>query len=119
MKYGAAEEFDQFGNAVEFRDVDDDGHEGVGMFHARTRRPLIELVSPLGIDSPLSGWLSKQIAYNVCYEVDDLGAALLHVRQHRCVVISEPTPAVAFEGRHAAWFFTSTRQLTEPLQRAK
>lgn len=81
--------------------------------------PEIELVAPAATDSPVAGWIAKQIgAYHLCYETDDIDAALSHVRRLRCVVIAAPVPAVAFAGRRVAWFFTPTRQLTELLERA-
>lgn len=84
------------------------------------RESLIELCAPLGDASPLAGFLKKQIgAYHVCYEVDDLDASLAHARAHACVLVSGPTPAVAFAGRRIAWFVTPTRQLTELVERAR
>ncbi len=81
--------------------------------------PLIELIAPASEASPIAGYLTKGIgAYHVCYEVDDLEAALAHVRAERCIVVSGPAPAVAFGGRRIAWFFTPTRQLTELVERA-
>lgn len=75
---------------------------------------LIELCAPLTESSPLGGFLRKQIgAYHVCYEVPALDEALAHARRHACVLVSGPTPAVAFGGRRIAWFLTPTRQLTE------
>jgi methylmalonyl-CoA/ethylmalonyl-CoA epimerase len=74
----------------------------------------IELVAPIGDDSPVNRLLGKGIGtYHFCYEVDDLTEALKHVRSQGCLVVSEPVPAVAFAGRRIAWFYTPTRQLTE------
>jgi methylmalonyl-CoA/ethylmalonyl-CoA epimerase len=82
--------------------------------------PEIELVAPDATDSPVASWLAKQIgAYHICYETDDIEAALAHARRQRCVVIGAPVSAVAFEGRRTAWFFTPTRQLTELVERAR
>jgi methylmalonyl-CoA/ethylmalonyl-CoA epimerase len=78
----------------------------------------IELVAPAGDDSPVKKLLGKGIGtYHLCYEVDDIGEALQHVRSQGCLVVSEPVPAVAFEGRRIAWFYTPTRQLTELVER--
>jgi methylmalonyl-CoA/ethylmalonyl-CoA epimerase len=78
----------------------------------------VELVAPAGDDSPVSKFLEKGIGtYHLCYEVDDIGEALKHVRSQGCVVVSEPVPAVAFAGRRIAWFYTPTRQLTELVER--
>jgi methylmalonyl-CoA/ethylmalonyl-CoA epimerase len=78
----------------------------------------IELVAPAGDDSPVKKLLEKGIGtYHLCYEVDDIGEALEHVRSQGCLVVSEPVSAVAFEGRRIAWFYTPTRQLTELVER--
>jgi methylmalonyl-CoA/ethylmalonyl-CoA epimerase len=33
------------------------------------------------------------------------------------VVVSQPAPAIAFEGKRIAWFYTPTRQLMEMVER--
>jgi methylmalonyl-CoA/ethylmalonyl-CoA epimerase len=78
----------------------------------------IELVAPTGDDSPVNKLLAKGVGmYQLCYEVDDIGEALKHVRSQGRLVVSEPVPGVAFEGRRIAWFYTPTRQLTELVER--
>ncbi len=80
--------------------------------------PTIELVAPAGENCPVNRFLAKGIgAYHLCYEVDDIEDALGYVRSRGCIVVSEPVPAVAFEGRRIAWFYTSTRQLIELVER--
>jgi methylmalonyl-CoA/ethylmalonyl-CoA epimerase len=107
-----------FGQTIAWGPIEDPMQKVTACFMRGTDGCLFELLAPLGDSSPLVGWLAKQIgAYHVCYEVDDIDAALHHARTNRCVVISEPTPAVAFDGRRVAWFFTPTRQLTELLER--
>jgi methylmalonyl-CoA/ethylmalonyl-CoA epimerase len=77
----------------------------------------LELVSPLAGDSPVNGYISKDIgAYHVCYEVGNIEEALADLRAKRCLVISKPVPAVAFGGRKIAWCFTPTNQLMELLE---
>lgn len=76
--------------------------------------PVIELVAPVDDDSPVSKMLARGVgAYHVCYEVDDIDQTLRDVRAKGCVVVTEPVPAIAFEGRRVAWFYTPTRQLVE------
>lgn len=78
---------------------------------------LIELVEPAAGDSPLSRYLSKGIGtYHLCYETSDLEGTLSHVRSKRCVILTSPAPAVAFNGRRIAWFYTPTQQLIELLE---
>jgi len=75
----------------------------------------IELIAPLGEDSPIRSMLGKQGggAYHLCFETKDLDAALVHAQEQGCVVLAQPVPAVAFQGRRIAWIYTSSRQLFE------
>ncbi len=78
----------------------------------------VELVAPLGDDSPVNKMLSKGIgAYHSCYEVDQIEETLAYVRAKGCIIVSNPVPAVAFEGCRIAWFYTPTRQLVEVVER--
>ena len=78
----------------------------------------IEIVAPLGEDSPVSKILAKGVdVYHVCYEIDDIDQALANVRAKGCIIVSKPVPAIAFGGRRIAWFYTPTRQLVEVVER--
>ncbi len=81
-------------------------------------RPEVELIAPLGDDSPIQSLLTKQNggAYHLCFETNDLEAALDHVQHHGCIVLAQPVPAVAFQGRRIAWIYTRYRQLIELLE---
>jgi methylmalonyl-CoA epimerase len=79
--------------------------------------PLVELVAPGSEPSPVANVLAKGVgAYHVCYEVDDLQAAIAQVRAGGGVLVGEPVPAVAFKGRRIAWVYLPTRQLVELLE---
>jgi methylmalonyl-CoA/ethylmalonyl-CoA epimerase len=79
--------------------------------------PLIELLSPMGADSPINRYLSQGVgAYHICYEVEKLQDALDRLHSLGAMIISEPTPAVAFGNRNIAWCFTPSRQLIELLE---
>jgi methylmalonyl-CoA/ethylmalonyl-CoA epimerase len=75
----------------------------------------IELIAPLGEDSPIRSTLKKQGggAYHLCFQTKDLDAALVHAQEQGCIVLAQPVPAVAFQGRRIAWIYTSSRQLFE------
>ena len=75
----------------------------------------IELIAPLSEDAPIQSMLKKTGggAYHLCFETNDMERALSHVRQQKCLVVSAPAPAVAFEGRRIAWFYTPSRLLVE------
>lgn len=78
----------------------------------------LELISPSASDSPINGYLAKEMgAYHVCYEVADLANTLAELRKNGCLVIGKPVPAVAYGGRKIAWCFTPTHQLLELLER--
>ena len=80
--------------------------------------PAMELVEPAGDKSPLRKFLSRGGGlHHVCYEVDSLGAQLQQNRAARCLIVQEPLPAVAFNGRRIAWVYTSEKLLVEYLER--
>jgi methylmalonyl-CoA/ethylmalonyl-CoA epimerase len=95
----------------------DDPIQGVSVCFLQRSLPgdfVIELVAPLGPESPIQQTLRRGGgAYHVCYEVDDLDAALAHCLAQGCIKVSDPVPAVAFSNRRIAWLFTQSRQLTE------
>lgn len=77
---------------------------------------VIELVAPLGDDSPVRRTLQGgQSAYHVCYEVHDIQGTINQLTRKKCIVLSAPVPAVAFNQRPIAWISTPTRQLIELL----
>jgi len=81
----------------------------------------IELIAPLNQDSPIQSTLNKSGggAYHLCFETSALVEALDHARHSGCIVVAEPAPAVAFQGRRIAWIYTRSRQLFELVEAAK
>jgi methylmalonyl-CoA/ethylmalonyl-CoA epimerase len=80
--------------------------------------PSFELVVPFGDESPVNRILKQGIGtYHTCYEVDHIEETIAYVRSKGCIVVSNPVPAVAFDGRRIAWFYTPTRQLVEVVER--
>ena len=78
---------------------------------------VIELVAPLGENSPIDGTLKKGGGpYHICYQVPDLAAAIRHLTGLGSFVISGPVAAVAFEMREIAWLMTDANLLVELLQ---
>lgn len=79
---------------------------------------VLELIAPLGEDSHVARLLKKGGgAYHVCYEVADLEKTLSDLRMRRCLIVQQPTPAVAYQGRRIAWVMLPTRQLMELVER--
>ena len=80
----------------------------------------IELIAPLTEDSPIRATLAKGGgAYHLCFETADLDAAIAHAIRQKCLVVSQPAPAVAFNGRRIAWIYTKSRQLFELVEAAR
>lgn len=78
----------------------------------------IELIAPFGENSPIQSMLNRGATgpYHLCFETEDIVAAVEHLQRQGCVVISQPLPAVAFQGRRIAWIYTPDRQLFELLE---
>jgi methylmalonyl-CoA/ethylmalonyl-CoA epimerase len=87
------------------------------VFLAKSQRDVveIELIAPGSEDSPIRSMLKKSGggSYHLCFETDDIEAALARATDKGCVVVSQPVPAVAFQGRRIAWIYTTSRQLFE------
>jgi methylmalonyl-CoA/ethylmalonyl-CoA epimerase len=64
---------------------------------------VIELIAPLGPNSPIDRILKKGVGiYHICYEVPTLEAAIRHLTEHGSFLLSGPVSAVAFEMREIA-----------------
>src|ERR1700735_306282 len=58
---------------------------------------VIELVAPLGLDSPVTRTLKRGGGvYHICYQVSDIKASINHLIENGSFLISGPDPAVAF-----------------------
>jgi methylmalonyl-CoA/ethylmalonyl-CoA epimerase len=81
---------------------------------------LIELVEPLGEESPVSRVIGSPRGgiYHLCYEVDDLDGEIRRFRQRRCLPLGTPVPAVAFAGRRIVFLMTPQRDLIELVEAA-
>lgn len=75
----------------------------------------IELIAPLTKDSPITSMLAKGggAAYHLCFETSDIEKAIAHAQNNGCILLGQPVPAVAFQGRRIAWIYTRSRQLFE------
>jgi methylmalonyl-CoA/ethylmalonyl-CoA epimerase len=75
----------------------------------------IELVEPLGEDSPVKGIICSQRGglYHLCYEVDHLAVEIERLRSKHCMLLGKPVPAAAFDGRRIVFLMTPQRDLIE------
>ncbi len=80
-------------------------------------RPCLELVEPMGADSPVNRTIDKGVCgYHACYEVDGMQDAIDRLVGQRALLVSAPKPAKAFGGRRISWLFLPTRHLVELLE---
>jgi len=74
----------------------------------------IELISPLGEDSPVTDLLKKrQSLYHLCYEVPDIEEAKNLARKNGAIVISKPVEAPLFDNRKICFLFTKDHYVIE------
>ena len=80
--------------------------------------PQIELVEPVGEDSPVLRFLREKGSglHHVCYEVDDLERGMAEMKSRGAMIARRPKPAVAFQGRRIAWMLTVEKMLVELLE---
>ena len=111
---------DLFGYEVTSGPFDDSvQHVSVCFLSRGSGDPVIELVAPLGPNSPVDRTLKKGGgAYHICYEVPDIRAAIEHLETRGSVLLRGPSPAVAFAMREIAWLLTGEANLLVELVEA-
>lgn len=78
----------------------------------------VELIEPGAPDSPVSAALAKgQKLVHLCYEVDDIPAAIETAKKQGFHLLGKPVPATAFENRPITWLVHKTFGLVELVQR--
>ncbi len=96
----AARYRDVFGAEVS-EPVDQPAH-GVTTVFVDLPNTRIELLQPLGEDSPIAGFLDRHPAggiHHVCYEVDDIEAAIETLRAAGMRVLGDGRPKIGAHGR--------------------
>jgi methylmalonyl-CoA/ethylmalonyl-CoA epimerase len=109
-------------NASWDEQIFEDPYQKVKVAFLRTRvgEPQIELVEPVGEDSPVRKFLQERGGglHHFCYETDDLSEETKRFRARGAILVRPPLPAVAFDGRRIAWVLTRERLLVELLERS-
>lgn len=87
-------------------------------FLRKETAPLIELVEPLGTESPVSKIIEKSgvTPYHTCYEVKDIELYIQMLKQHKFVPLFKPVPAIAFNNRLICFLYNKEFGLLELLQ---
>lgn len=81
---------------------------------------LVELISPLDSDSPITNVLKKvgNSAYHICYEVDDIDIKIAELRKIRFIVIEKPSKAIAINDQRVAFLYNPKYGLLELLEKS-
>lgn len=90
-------------------------------FLSREGSPLLELIEPLGEESPVSGIVksSGTSPYHVCYEVDDIEKSVEELEEINFRLLFEPLTAEAMENGLFCYLFSPDIGLFELYQRKK
>ena len=77
--------------------------------------PRSELLEPLDDQSPVARTLATSgvSPYHMCYEVQDIEAAVNHLRGQRFLLVNGPVPACAMDDRRIAFLFQKNTGLIE------
>ena len=82
--------------------------------------PVIELVSPISPESPVSKFLEKGGGlHHFCFEVDDMSKAIEELRGKGALVLGKPVPGKGHGDRMTAWIYTPTKELIELVEAEK
>ena len=77
--------------------------------------PRLELLEPLDEQSPVARTLATVgvTPYHLCYEVQDIEAAVTALRSQRFLLVNGPVPACAMGDRRVAFLFQKNTGLVE------
>ena len=77
--------------------------------------PRLELLEPLDEQSPVARTLvtAGVTPYHLCYEVNDMDAAIASLRTQRFLLVNGPVPACAMGNRQVAFLFKKDVGLVE------
>ncbi len=79
---------------------------------------LVELIAPLSEESPVSLIIEKNgnTPYHLCYNTDAIFETIQNLRKNEYVLIEPPEPALAFNGKLAAFLFHKEVGIIELLE---
>jgi methylmalonyl-CoA/ethylmalonyl-CoA epimerase len=80
----------------------------------------LELVEPIGNDSPVMDFAKKGGGlHHLCYEVSNLNDAVQNMWRQGAIIVRDPSPALALDGRNVAFLYSPDRSLIELLETQK
>ena len=115
----AATDFqERFGYSTESDIIEDPIQTAFVQFLRLSETPFwLELIMPNLPTSKLTNALRKGGGlHHLCYEAPDVSHACEQLRSKSMLMISGPTPAIAFPGRRIAWLIDASGMLVELLE---
>lgn len=84
-------------------------------FLEKADAPCVELLEPLDDNNPVARTLASVgvSPYHICYQVQDIKAAIAQLRRDRFLTVSGPVPACAMDNRLIAFMFKKDNGLIE------
>lgn len=75
----------------------------------------VELIAPLGENSPVSAWLKKNgnSPYHICYRSENPAADLDSLKKKGFMVVQPPLPAPAMDDREVCFLYNKNTGLIE------
>jgi methylmalonyl-CoA/ethylmalonyl-CoA epimerase len=77
-----------------------------------------ELVAPNGENNPVDKVLKdgKNVLNHVAYKVNNINDEIVRLQNNRCLLISGPNPAIAFENKKIAFLYTPLKFIIELIE---
>lgn len=81
--------------------------------------PCVELISPKDDTSPVCKNLQKNgvSPYHICYETESLEESIAELKKQKFLMVSKPSPAVAFGGKRVCFLFSKSVGLVELVEK--
>jgi len=84
-------------------------------FLSKPGMPLIELVAPINKKSPVEKTLERMSVstYHICYEVNDIDAAVAELRKLKYILLFKPLEAIALDNKKICYLYNKDVGLIE------
>lgn len=81
----------------------------------------IELIAPLGDNSPVNTWLRKNgnSPYHICYQSDELAKDVAALKEKGFMVVQPSLPAPAMNNRRVCFMYSKNTGLIELVEMAR
>lgn len=81
--------------------------------------PCIELISPHDETSPIYNNLQKNgvSPYHICYTTENLEESILELKKQKFLIVSRPSPAIAFNGKRVCFLASKIAGLVELVEK--